>query len=149
MNTMTTTPKSARMDAVTDTTYFEAIPAEDCWELLRTHGMGRIAWANSEGITILPVNHTVVEGGIIVRTTPTGLLGELAHDVTVAFQIDEVDAETRIAWSVLARGRAKELTEAERVDQAASIPEPWAGGERHLLLRINVEQISGRVLSGE
>lgn len=137
------------MDAVTDTTYFEAIPAEDCWELLRTHEVGRIAWANSEGITVLPVNYIVVENGIIVRTTPTGLLGELAHDVTVAFQVDEVDAETLIAWSVLARGRAKELTEAERADQAESIPEPWVGGERQLLLRIGVEQISGRALSGE
>ena len=134
---------------MTDTTYFEAIPAEDCWDLLRTHAVGRIAWANSEGVTILPVNHTVVEGGIIIRTTPTGLLGELAHDVTVAFQADEVDSETRIAWSVLARGRARELTEHEIAAIGASIPEPWAGGERNMVLRIGVEQISGRVLSSE
>lgn len=137
------------MDAVSDKTYFEAIPAEDCWQLLHAQGVGRIAWANSEGITILPVNHTVVEDGIIIRTTPTGLLGELAHDVTVAFQVDDVDAETQIAWSVLVRGRARELTEAERADRSMTIPEPWAGGERNLLLRISVEQISGRVLSGE
>ncbi|MGW3248307.1 helix-turn-helix domain-containing protein, partial [Streptomyces sp. NPDC001070] len=38
--------------------------SEECWGLLSTHGVGRIALSMPEGLTVLPVNYTVADGTI-------------------------------------------------------------------------------------
>lgn len=134
---------------MSEESYFESLPAAECWDLLRTHEVGRVAWAATCGVTILPVNYRTDGTGLFVRTTPEGLLAELGDGLDLAFEVDHIDPDTRIAWSVLGRGRASRVTDEETVRAVlADGPRPWAAGDRPLVLRVELDEIGGRVVSG-
>lgn len=132
---------------MTDEPYITHLAEDECWDLLRTHPVGRVAWSDGAAVTVLPVNHVVHERTLWFRADPDSVLGRLAEGASVAFEADQIDDETRIAWSVLVRGHASGAEESG-IDGRV-VPEPWAPGERTLDMRITVEEISGRVLSGQ
>ncbi|MDO9496587.1 MAG: pyridoxamine 5'-phosphate oxidase family protein, partial [Nocardioides sp.] len=76
------------------------------------------------------------------------LLGLHARDAVVAFEVDRLDQDEHHGWSVLARGRAEAVTDPEELEQIESTypPQPWASGNRPLLLRIAWTELSGRKL---
>ena len=110
----------------------------ECWELLRTQPVGRIAWSGIQGVSVIPVNYAVAEDAIILRTTPYSLLARDSADREVAFEVDPFDVDTHEGWSVLARGRCR------RVHRATERPEPWVTGARVLDLQVDVRSLSGR-----
>ena len=110
----------------------------ECWDLLRTQPVGRIAWTGLQGVSVIPVNFVVAEGAIVLRTTPYSLLARDSADREVAFEVDWFDDETHEGWSVLLRGRC------QRVHRATERPEPWVTGARVLDLQVDVRSVSGR-----
>lgn len=120
----------------------------ECETLLRAGVAGRIAVATPSGPHIIPVNYSVVDDAIIVRTSPYSVLGTYGRDTTLAFEIDHVDHENQRGWSVIARGRGEVLTDAEEIDhiQAVWPPQPWAAGTRTLHLALRWQELSGRKL---
>lgn len=115
---------------------------EECWELVATSPVGRLAWQGPHSPTVVPVNFVVDGRSIRVRTTGYSELGRQVDDSAVAFQVDDIDAEGRTGWSVLMRGEAH----LEYGSAAAGVtePEPWLSGPRTLRLRIDVEEVTGR-----
>ncbi|MEU9239625.1 pyridoxamine 5'-phosphate oxidase family protein [Streptomyces sp. NPDC048385] len=124
--------------------FTELSPAE-CRELLGSHGVGRLGVDTASGPVIVPVNYSIVDGRIVFRTaddtTPS-----LAQGHQVAFEVDRIDDAFGEGWSVLVRGPASRVTEAEEVQRltAAVHSTPWAGGERDLWVRIEPRSLSGR-----
>ncbi|MGW3248792.1 helix-turn-helix domain-containing protein [Streptomyces sp. NPDC001070] len=119
--------------------------SEECWGLLSTHGVGRIALSMPEGLTVLPVNYTVADGTIAFRTSPASTPAE-ATDTRCAFEVDEVDDALSQGWSVLVRGMAHTVTDpagVRRLDDLAYTG-PWAGGDRDLWVRITPATVTGR-----
>lgn len=112
----------------------------ECWDLLRSQPVGRIAWSGIQGVSVVPVNYVVVDEAIILRTTPYSLLARDSADREVAFQVDQLDLERHEGWSILARGRTR------REDRSTEHPQPWVTGSRVLGLRIDVQSVSGRRL---
>ena len=122
------------------------LSAQDCEALLRSGVAGRVALSTPTGPHIIPVNYSVVDDAIIIRTSPYSLLGTYGRDTTFAFEIDELDREHGRAWSVQARGRAEPVidrAELELIREVAE-PHPWAGGARPLYLRLRWTELSGR-----
>lgn len=120
---------------------------DECQELLEAVDVARVAWCTSEGPVVLPVNFVARDGTIWIRTSPYTRLGREVQGELVAVQVDEADEYTRSGWSVLAQGRAEVLSAPEaKADPGWSVPEPWAGGPRTLVIRIEVERLSGRRL---
>ncbi|MDX3356830.1 pyridoxamine 5'-phosphate oxidase family protein [Streptomyces sp. ME01-24h] len=118
---------------------------EECWTLLSTHGVGRLALSMPEGLTVLPVNYCVVDGTIAFRTSPAAAPAE-ASDARCAFEVDEVDDALSQGWSVLVRGMAHTVTDpagVRRLNERAYCG-PWAGGDRDLWLRITPASVTGR-----
>ncbi|MFI7644284.1 pyridoxamine 5'-phosphate oxidase family protein, partial [Nonomuraea sp. NPDC049400] len=62
----------------------------------------------------------------------------------IAFEIDQIDETNREGWSVLVQGPAHHVAPDEIGDVADADVTPWAGGERHLYIRIVPHQITGR-----
>lgn len=129
---------------------FTALEESECLELLRTSHVGRVAWQSGQGITILPITYAVHERTLIFRTAPDALLAELAHHHKVAFEVDSTDEETATGWSVLVRGHSAAPADQDRLAeiwQSPGRPEPWAQGERDLVVTVQISEISGRVVS--
>jgi transcriptional regulator with XRE-family HTH domain len=119
--------------------------SEECWRLLSTHGVGRLALSTPEGLTVLPVNYSVDEGTIAFRTSPAATPAA-ASDTKCAFEVDEVDDALSQGWSVLVRGMAHTVTDpagVRRLDEQAYTG-PWAGGDRDLWVRITPATVTGR-----
>ncbi|WUD78202.1 pyridoxamine 5'-phosphate oxidase family protein [Streptomyces sp. NBC_00510] len=117
----------------------------ECWRLLSTHGVGRLALSMPDGLTVLPVNYSVDEGTIAFRTSPAATPAE-ASDTRCAFEVDEVDDALSQGWSVLVRGMAHTVTDPaglRRLDDRAYTG-PWAGWDRDLWVRITPATITGR-----
>lgn len=121
------------------------LTAEECWVSLRGEPVGRLAWNGPEGPTVMPVNFTVSQGGIEVRTTAYSEAAHLSEDSAVTFQVDRIDPTSRTGWSVLARGRVTFDWTYGRVE--APGVDVWPSGERALLLHLGVVTISGRRLT--
>lgn len=118
----------------------ELSPAE-CWDLVSTTTVGRLAWQGVHSPTVIPVNFAADGRSIRIRTTAYSEAGQQCDDSAVSFQVDAVDAEGRTGWSVLMRGQAH----AEYGPQHESPPpDTWLSGPRTLTLRVDVEEISGR-----
>lgn len=120
----------------------------ECEALLRADVVGRIGFMTPTGPHIVPVNYSVVDSGIVVRTTPYSLLGTHGRDSVLAFEIDQFDHAYQRGWSVLARGRAEEVTDSAELDHIRSVwaPIPWASGSRALFLRLEWTELTGRQL---
>jgi nitroimidazol reductase NimA-like FMN-containing flavoprotein (pyridoxamine 5'-phosphate oxidase superfamily) len=122
---------------------------DECRTMLASREMGRVAVSTPIGPRIIPVNYTVAENAIIFRTSPYSLLGTYARNTNLAFEVDQVDAETRQGWSVVAVGRADMVQDHEQLREIKRVwdPKPWAGGQRSMYFRMPWRELTGRVLS--
>lgn len=115
---------------------------DECWEMLHAHELGRLAWADDDQVTILPVNYAVDERTIVFRTAEGSKAEAVVHDRPLAFQIDSVEGE--IGRSVLVRGRGHVLPASEeaRLEQVGL--RAWLGPGRPILVVVDPTDVSGR-----
>ncbi|WP_337061476.1 pyridoxamine 5'-phosphate oxidase family protein [Kineococcus sp. G2] len=120
-------------------------PAE-CLELLATRPFGRLVLTHRALPVVLPVNFLLDDGAVLLRVRPGSALSTAAGGAVVAFQVDDIDDATRTGWSVTVVGRADVVGDVLR-RRALTALAPWAGGERDLVVRIGLEQVTGRRLA--
>jgi len=119
-----------------------------CESLLRSHQVGRVAVSTPAGPHIVPVNYTLIEDAVIIRTSAYGVLGTYGRNATLALEMDGLDHEQARGWSVQVRGRCvavEDHREIARLREAVQSP-PWASGSRSLYLRLQLDELSGRQL---
>lgn len=119
-----------------------------CHQLLAAHHVGRVAWSAADGPQLFPVSYTWLDGSVVFRTSPYGILSELVRRTPVVFEVDEVDPSRRRGWSVIVRGRAAGVASPDRTSGSSGLAaRPWAGGDRHLIIAVTPEHITGRLFS--
>ena len=119
---------------------------DDCRALLQSRDVGRIAFEFEGKVEIFPVNYGM-EGLIIVFRTSPGTKLDTVPKTAVAFEVDSWDAESRIGWSVVAKGRAEEVTtNSGRVaEHLRRVPvHPAAPGDKWHWIAIKPSEITGR-----
>ena len=123
---------------------------DECVRLLSAGIAGRVALSSPDGPHIIPVNYSVVDDAVIIRTSPYSVLGTYGRDSVLAFEVDHLDHARHQGWSVVARGRAEVLTDVAEIEQVRETwePRPWAGGQRRLYLRLRWAEITGRRIGG-
>ncbi|MEV4475176.1 helix-turn-helix domain-containing protein [Nonomuraea salmonea] len=130
----------------------ERLEPGECLRLIAPGGIGRVAFNGSHGPTVLPVNYTVHDGAIVFRTQHGGPMdqdlrtGLKGVEIKIGFEVDRIDEARREGWSVLVQGPAHHVTDDEAPIDADVTP--WAGGERHLYIRIVPHQVTGRRIHG-
>lgn len=124
-----------------------AMTEDECEALLRLGVFGRVGVSTASGPHIIPINYSVVDDAIVMRTTPYGVLGTNGRDRILAFEVDELNREYQRGWSIQARGRATVVTpdELTRIREVWD-PRPWAAGNRPLYLRLPWTELTGRKL---
>ncbi len=121
-------------------TYFDRLEPAECLRLLQASGIGRVVWQGPDGLAVLPVNYQIIDEAVVFHTSPESSLAALATPTNVAFQVDEIDQESAIGWSVLAQGQSGPSAEQRCVSY---IPKSPAVG-----VAIHIESVAGRVVSG-
>ncbi|MFD5462223.1 helix-turn-helix domain-containing protein [Kitasatospora sp. NPDC127059] len=116
-----------------------------CWDLLGTHGIGRIGLPGSSAPVVLPVNYVVDARTIAYRTAPRGPAAP-GEGSPVSFEVDHIDDHRSQGWSVLILGEAHHVDTPGEEEHLSSLPgaTPWAGGFRPLWVRVRPDGITGR-----
>lgn len=128
----------------------EVLSAPECRSLLEQHHFGRLAYLDSVGVMpmIIPVNYLLHADQVVFRTDPGSKLTAAVRGTPVAFQIDGIDEQRRVGWSVLVRGHLEEVTEPGELERLRRSPlVPWAPGDKSHYLRVLPGKISGRRIS--
>lgn len=123
------------------------LSAEECWELLEDHEVGRIGYRLVDEVHVVPVNYAVVDRTLLIRTDAGNKLLAAALESDVALEIDSVESLAdgrRVAWSVLVRGHARVLDEdeAHRYDDLPLVP--WVATPKWEVVAIVPEAVTGR-----
>jgi len=133
------------MAVIDGRTWLEHLSPAECWRLLAATPVGRIGVLVDSAPEIYPVNHLVDGDSIVFRTAVGSKLRGLDRSPSVCFQVDGIDAGTKTGWSVLVKGRAVPLRNAEVVGQVADAPlEYWSVGSKPHWVRIVAHEVTGR-----
>lgn len=125
--------------------HLDILSTEECEAHLAGGGVGRFVFLAEQGPVALPVNFRVADGDVVFRTRSEGTLAAAAG-TTVGFEVDHIDDAMSEGWSVLITGDARLIDDPTELDGLIDIDdiEPWPGGRREALMRIETIRISGR-----
>jgi nitroimidazol reductase NimA-like FMN-containing flavoprotein (pyridoxamine 5'-phosphate oxidase superfamily) len=133
------------MGAVDGRTWLEHLSPAECWRLLASTPVGRIGVLNDSAPEIYPVNHVVDRETIVFRTDAGGKLRGLTRSPAVCYQVDGIVPADATGWSVLVKGRAVEVDDADEVRAVARLPlRYWSVGHKPHWVRILPAEVSGR-----
>ncbi len=118
---------------------------DECWALLRTTDVGRLAVTIASHPDIFPVNFVVDHGTVVFRTAEGTKLAAAVLGVGIAFEADGYDGGAGQAWSVVIKGRAQEIERMHELFDAIELPLfPWNAAPKHRFVRIVPHEITGR-----
>lgn len=124
----------------------EVLSESDCIALLKKRNLGRIAIVVDGKPEIFPVNYAFEESAVVFRTA-SGLKLERGPYTAAAFEVDDVDPKSGVAWSVVVHGTVHDISEAS--DTLAErlrglVVKPGAPGPRTSWMAIYADRITGR-----
>lgn len=122
----------------------ENLDPHECWELLRTSAIGRLAVVVSGRPEIFPVNYVVDHGTIVFRTAAGTKLSGVPRDPATAFEIDGHDADDAFAWSVVIHGQLEPLISFDPITTHELPLYPLQAGPKPRFVRVVPEEITGR-----
>lgn len=122
-----------------------ALLEHECWSLLRSTDLGRLAVVVGSWPDIFPINFVVDHGTIVFRTAEGTKLSASTTTLAVAFEADGFDLATRTAWSVVVKGSAQRIVVAQEQIARMRLPLfPMQDGPKRHFVRIEPAVVSGR-----
>ena len=128
----------------------EELSESECWTLLRTVDVGRLAAPSRRGgIDIFPVNHLVDQGSIVFRTAAGTKVTNAVEAPEIAFEADNAacsyDEQRDDPWSVVVHGVAELITiQTDLFDSFELIVRPWHVSNKPYFIRLVPTSVSGR-----
>lgn len=128
----------------------EELSESECWSLLRTVGIGRLATPTARGgVEIFPVNHVVDQGSLVFRTAMGTKLTAALDASEVAFEADNaasnVGAQDDDPWSVVVHGTADLISrDTDLFDTFELALHPWHLSNKPYFVRLVPTVVSGR-----
>jgi uncharacterized protein len=115
-----------------------------CWALLRSAEVGRLAVVVDRRPEIFPINHVVDHATVVFRTAE-GTKLDWGAGRDVAFEVDGYEPDNGEAWSVVVKGRAREIKQMYEALDALELPLfPWHASSKPHIVRIEPTEITGR-----
>jgi uncharacterized protein len=143
MTTISSLPAGEEAGGVRE---LRALDRDTCVGLLSGQRLGRLAFTRRALPDIVPVNFVLSPAGtVLIRLEEDSTVARAVENAVVAFEVDQLDPDTRTGWSVTVIGvcRRVELP----AQPAGAGPVPWAPGDRRAAFAIDLEQLSGRELT--
>jgi nitroimidazol reductase NimA-like FMN-containing flavoprotein (pyridoxamine 5'-phosphate oxidase superfamily) len=131
----------------------EILTEEECWDLLRSTSVGRLAVDVAGRPDVFPINYVVAVGKasdsggscIVFRTQPGTKLAGASLMRYVAFEIDGFDQVTHSVWSVVVKGYAGRIEHMQALYDARDLPlYPWVVSSMPDFVRITADRVTGR-----
>ncbi|MEU5253792.1 pyridoxamine 5'-phosphate oxidase family protein [Streptomyces longwoodensis] len=126
---------------------FRELGRQECLRLLVMAPVGRIVYTRQALPVITPVNFGLdADGAVVLRTSTASELVHAVDGAVVAFEADEVDADTHSGWSVVVTGRAGIVTDPAEAARLERVTNSYAPSPEEVFVRIEPELVTGREL---
>jgi len=117
----------------------------ECFELLASAPLGRVAVTDDRGPVVFPVNFVLDRHTVVFRTETGTKLDAASRGSRVCFEVDGADPAAGTGWSVLVRGDITEVTDPAELARLRELPLPaWMPGPRNRYVRILPAVLTGR-----
>ncbi|MEV6329945.1 pyridoxamine 5'-phosphate oxidase family protein [Streptomyces sp. NPDC051909] len=117
---------------------------EEALRLLAGAHVGRVSFTHQALPTIRPVNHIVDGGRVILRTrTGTALAHQALNGAIVAYQADDVSADSLTGWSVVLTGVATLVQDPDLIDRYRERLIPWIDKTADTFISIRPGVVTG------
>lgn len=117
----------------------------ECLRLVHTGGIGRAVFLDAERMMALPVNFRMWGEDVVFRTGEGVIAEAVRADRPMSLEVDHLDEALVEGWSVLLSGHAAVMDDPGELARVEELHiEPWAGGDRHLVVRFTPDTITGR-----
>ena len=135
-------------ELATDQLGLEILHLGDCFRLLASDPVGRIAFTCGGEVLVLPVLFLVDGQDVVFRARVGSKLASVEVGQYVAFEVDSYDAAAGTGWSVVVRGLAEVQPETECVRLDTLGMKAWGGSApERAWVRIRPASITGRQMA--
>ncbi|MFI5708308.1 pyridoxamine 5'-phosphate oxidase family protein [Kribbella sp. NPDC051620] len=125
----------------------QILDQDDCLKLLGSVPIGRLVFTLGGLPVIRLVNFAVDDRTLVFATTDGDKYRAAERGDVVAFEVDDVDQDRHLGWTVTATGHLSVVDPGEAEALRATVPlRPWAPNRDHHLIRLAVEVLDGRRL---
>ncbi len=122
----------------------DVLDREQCLELLRQAPVGRLVFTEHALPAVRPVDFRWWRGDVVIRIADPATLAAASGNRVVAFEIDELDADSHRGWSVTVIGHVQVITEVpDLIELSGLFSRPWVGGRRDYFVLIRTEKVTG------
>lgn len=127
----------------------EVIESSECWQILASQHVGRLAVCVSDRPEVFPLNFVVDHSGhtrtLVFLTNPGTKVSGAVLGSSVTFEVDGADPLFHTGWSVVVHGRATPLERTEDLIAAERLAlRPWGPAPKHTYLRLLPDSVTGR-----
>lgn len=120
------------------------LTTDECWRLLASADVGRLAVVIAGEPEIFPINFVVDGQSLVFRTAEGTKLFGITASPRVALEADGYDAHSGEAWSVVCKGMAERLERFPDIYAAEELPLfPWQAGTKQWFVRIGRATLTG------
>jgi nitroimidazol reductase NimA-like FMN-containing flavoprotein (pyridoxamine 5'-phosphate oxidase superfamily) len=128
----------------------ETLDRTECLALLTKEAfLGRLGVIVNGHPEIFPVNYIADSSAVVFCTAGGTKLDAIQSGSPVTFEVDGHQPLHHAGWSVMVRGPASVVTDADDLARLQGGPlRPWVRGARANWVRIEIAEISGRRLPG-
>lgn len=114
---------------------------DECWQLLSTAAVGRVALVRGGLPSVVPVNICATDEAVWFRVGRGSLLAAAEDRDVVSVEVDDIDRVGHTGWSVIVTGRAEVSAGRDDLPVAS-----WGRRDADHLIRVPAELVTGRRL---
>lgn len=122
----------------------EELSTAECWRLVESTALGRLAMVAPDGRPdVFPINFVVHTGNLFIRSAPGTKLWSIAMNPAVAFEVDGMD--DRSCWSVVIRADAERMDTDSEIEASGVLDlVSWNPTEKFDFIRLVPIAVTGR-----
>jgi nitroimidazol reductase NimA-like FMN-containing flavoprotein (pyridoxamine 5'-phosphate oxidase superfamily) len=130
-----------------DHTGLQILDDEECLKLLSSVPVGRLVFTRGGLPAVRLVNFLVDDRSVIFATADGDKFRAAQRGDVVAFEVDEVNPERHLGWTVTAAGRLSVVDPEQQAAIERTRPvRAWAPNRDQHLIRLTIELLEGRRL---
>ncbi|HET6297672.1 MAG TPA: pyridoxamine 5'-phosphate oxidase family protein [Kribbella sp.] len=125
----------------------QILEEQECLKLLSSMPLGRLVFTQGGLPAVRLVNFVVDDRTVIFATADGDKYRAAERGDVVAFEVDDVDPERHLGWTVTAAGHLAIIDPDDAALLLTTLPvRPWAPNRDRHLIRLAIEVLEGRRL---
>jgi hypothetical protein len=123
---------------------FADLDERGCLALLASGHIGHIGFTSGALPVVRPIRYRLVGRSLVFATESGVKLNSARRHAVACVEIEGTDDSTGTAWTVLATGRLREITDPSSVGPSTSVKlRPWGRSTDGQLVALDIELLSG------